>query len=161
MKPVLKCAAVVAVGAALSGCATGIPRDSGAEAAIAAAAIAIEKALERGPGNDPAGPAVFQLDPPRFSFGLVNAGETRIENGTLRNVSGRPLVLQELAVSGPGFSLVSAARLPITIAAGGTLDFGVRFETHRSCTCSGQLRAMSDLMRRTYALSARAWDRRP
>jgi len=82
-------------------------------------------------------------NPSSFSFGNVQAGSSKSLSGTLTNAGGTALTITAASVSGSGFSL-SGLTPPVTLNAGQSTSFTVRFAPTASGAASGNVSIASN-----------------
>jgi hypothetical protein len=84
-----------------------------------------------------------------LDLGRANIGETKLCTLSLRNSSAQAMLISALGVSGAGFEL-SGARAPLSIGAGTSVEFSVRFPA----TAAGLYNGTLTVDTRTYSLAA-------
>ena len=96
-------------------------------------------------GTGVAGPANGALgaSPATISFGNVLVGGTVTQPEVLTNSGAAPLNISQISVSGSGFN-VSGASLPLTLAAGQSVNLSVAFNPQSAGTASGSLSVSSN-----------------
>jgi hypothetical protein len=76
--------------------------------------------------------------PTTLAFGTVTVGGTQLLSGTLTNSGGSSVTISQAAVSGSGFAL-SGITVPITLNAGQSTTFAVKFAPTVSGSASGNV----------------------
>jgi hypothetical protein len=82
-------------------------------------------------------------NPSSFSFGSVQVGTSASLSGSLTNSGGSSLTISAASISGTGFSL-SGLTLPLTLTAGQSTSFTVKFAPAAAGTVSGNIAITSN-----------------
>ncbi len=86
----------------------------------------------------------LQAAPNTVSFGSVSLGTTASANVSLVNQGSAAVQVSQISLSGQSFSMNGGANLPITLAAGGTLNLSVNFSPAATGAATGELVITSD-----------------
>jgi len=92
--------------------------------------------------------------PPSIDFGLVQAGQLRLCNFSLRNPGPADMTVATFQVTGSGFQMSAGPKAPFSIAAGDAIAFVVNFTPSRAGSYPGALAIET----RTYVLTGTAFD---
>jgi hypothetical protein len=82
--------------------------------------------------------------PGNVSFGSVSDGTTNSQTVQLKNTGNADLMITHVTVSGTGFSDSGVATMPITLAAGATTSFNVKFAPTAAAADAGTLTVTSN-----------------
>ena len=90
-------------------------------------------------------PGQLALTPAAVNLGTVPVGSSQTQPGTLTNTGTTSVTINQAAVSGAGFN-VSGITTPMTLAAGQSLNFAVKFAPSSSGASNGSVTITSDAM---------------
>ena len=88
-------------------------------------------------------PGALTANPASLSFGNVQTGNSQSLSGTLTNSGGSSVTITQASATGTGFTL-SGLNLPITLAAGQSASFSVKFAPQSGGSASGSVSITSD-----------------
>ena len=86
----------------------------------------------------------FSASPSTVTFGNVTVGQTAALSVSLVNQSATAVQVSNVGVSGQSFSVSGAADLPLTVAAGATVNLNVNFTPAGPGAATGQLTVQSN-----------------
>jgi len=98
----------------------------------------------------------LQLDPAIVTFDVTEVGQMATRRVVMRNRDVKPVRITGFSVSGGPFALLDVPPLPAVLPPGERLEFRVRFQPSQACSCSGELRIVSDAPRGSLEVSIRA-----
>ena len=130
-------------------------RDSVAMRALLVAGMALLAALQYGCAGTvgqntkttsppPTSAPQLTVTPTSVSFGSVSDGTTNTQPVQLKNTGNADLMITGLTVAGTGFSDSGVATLPMTLAAGATTSFNVKFAPTTAAKDTGTLTVTSN-----------------
>jgi len=87
--------------------------------------------------------AALQATPDSVDFGTVPAGSSPNTKVSVSNKGTEPVDVSELKLSDPAFSVDGQAKLPVTLAAGSSLDLKLHYSPKPGTDATGQLSVMA------------------
>lgn len=97
-------------------------------------------------------PGTLGSTPSTLSFGNVTLGSNQSLSGTVTNSGGSSVTISQLGISGTGFTL-SGMVAPMTLAAGQSGNFSVKFAPTSSGSASGNVTIASDASNSSLAIA--------
>ena len=82
--------------------------------------------------------------PTTLSFGSVQVGQTASLAVAVQNAGNVPVTISQISLSGQSFAVTGAGSLPVTLAAGSSLNLAVQFAPASASTTSGALTISSN-----------------
>lgn len=98
-----------------------------------------------GNASSNAGAGLLIASPGAVDFGTVPVGQKAASTVTLINKSASPIEISQLSLTGQSFSASSQSNLPVTLAAGSTINMTVEFDPIASGDALGQLSVTSSV----------------
>ena len=92
-----------------------------------------------GSGNTPTSTGDIVASPTSVDFGTVNVGNSSNQQVVVTNQGTQAVQISQLALSDSSFSIDGQGNLPVSLAAGSTLNLKVHFNPKLSADTSGQL----------------------
>src|SRR5215472_5129046 len=99
-----------------------------------------------------AGSSTVKIDPGSFAFGNVAVGSKSQHAFTLTNYGKTSITISRVSASGPGFS-ESGLRMPLTLAAGRSIDFTAHFAPTEIGQVKGHITIESNALDRTVTIA--------
>jgi beta propeller repeat protein len=90
------------------------------------------------------GHGTVSVSPDSYSFGDVRQGESSLAVVSVTNTGPAPLAVNDVTLTGAGYTLTPAPTLPAMVAAGATLDVAVTFTAGTLGTFAGSLTVVTD-----------------
>jgi hypothetical protein len=84
------------------------------------------------------------VSPGTVSFGEVPVGQTAGRTVSFSNQGPKPIVITQISLKEPSFTLGGSSNLPATLAAGHTLNLDIRFNPATAGPATGQLTVVTD-----------------
>ena len=109
-----------------------------ASGAVTLTSDALNPVLTMGLSGTGIGPGALGSNPTSLSFGSVQVGSQQTLSETLTNTGGSSVTISQVGISGTGFT-VSGITAPLTLTAGQSATFSVRFAPQSAGSVSGNV----------------------
>jgi hypothetical protein len=110
----------------------------GANGSIAILSSASSSALTISLTGDGVTPGVLTVAPASIGFGSIQVGSSQKQSASLTNSGGSSVTVTQATTTGTGFS-VTGLTLPLTLAAGQTVNFSVAFAPQAAGSATGNI----------------------
>ena len=99
-----------------------------------------------------ASPGLLGSTPASLSFGTVTVGKAQSLSGTVTNTGGSSVSISQVGISGAGFTL-SGISAPVTLTAGQSSTFSIKFAPTTPGTANGNVTVTSDASNTTLTIA--------